>query len=189
MEKTPPQKEFSGKRVVLFGPESTGKSTLSRKLAQHYHTTYVPEFAREYLQEKMDQTGAVCAINDLMPITKGQRRLENETVENAHKFLFCDTDALETWVYSHIYFSEAPAELEEAIESSHYDLYLLTAVDISWEKDDLRDRPDDREYIFNQFENALKKFGKNYGIVTGIGEMRLENAIQIIEKNFNHETN
>ncbi len=184
MEKTPPQKKFNGKRIVLFGPESTGKSTLSRKLAKHYHTTHVPEFAREYLQEKMDQTGAVCALGDLMPITRGQRRLENEAIKNAHKFLFCDTDALETWVYSQIYFNEAPFKLEQTVKSSHYDLYLLTAVDIPWVKDDLRDRPDDREQIFHQFENALKKFGKNYKMVSGTGEQRLENAIQIIERTF-----
>ena len=78
MEKIPQQQSFDGLRIVIYGPESTGKSTLSRKLAQHYNTTFVEEFARDFLQNKFDRTQEICSFEDLLPIARGQRAAEND---------------------------------------------------------------------------------------------------------------
>lgn len=182
MEKISQQATYSGKRIVLYGPESTGKSTLSRKLGQYYHTAQIEEFARDYLQKKYEETGNACEYQDILPIAIGQRRLENQAVNKTDKYLFCDTDALETYVYSMAYFNTAPQELIEAVEESSYDLYLLLQVDTPWTADDLRDRPERREEMFELFLAALHKFNKSYKIIDGLNDERFKNAIKAIEE-------
>ena len=92
MEKTFEQTTASCLKVVLFGPESTGKTTLSRALAAYYKTVFVPEYAREFLQDKWDREQEICTKNDLIPIAKGQMKLENELAQKANKVLICDTN-------------------------------------------------------------------------------------------------
>ena len=84
------------KRVCIFGPESTGKSTLAADLARHYGTLYVPEYARPLLDPK----GGVCAASDIPRIALGQRASEDALARQARKLLFCDTDALTTTIWS-----------------------------------------------------------------------------------------
>jgi HTH-type transcriptional repressor of NAD biosynthesis genes len=181
MEKIPQQKAFNGFKIVLYGPESTGKSTLAQQLSTYFNTVKVDEFARDYLQYKFETTGNACEYQDLIPITIGQRIAENNAIEEANKFLFCDTDALETYVYSHAYFDKAPTELKEAVRKSDYDLYLLLDVDVAWTPDDLRDKPEDRDEMFKLFENGLLEFGKKYVVINGIGEQRFNNALNAIQ--------
>jgi nicotinamide riboside kinase len=83
-------------RVVLYGPESTGKTTLAKALAKHYQTQWVEEYARDYLQKKWDQHQAVCTIEDLPIIVKGQLESENQKAIKANKLLFCDTNVVVT---------------------------------------------------------------------------------------------
>lgn len=182
MEKIPQQKAFKGIKIVLYGPESTGKSTLARQLTEHFETIKVDEYARQYLQEKLDQTGKVCDYEDLVPIAIGQREAENKASITTKNYLFCDTDALETYVYSLAYFDKAPVELEEAARKSDYDLYLLLDVDIPWVADDLRDRPEDRKEMLGRFEKGLLDFQKNYSKISGAGEERFKNALAAIKK-------
>ena len=105
MERTLQQTNSNCIKVVLFGPESTGKSTLAKELADHYNSIYVEEYAREYLQKKYDFNQEICSYDDLIPIAKGQIRLENEASKNVIQF-FCDTDLLTTKIYSEIYFDK-----------------------------------------------------------------------------------
>ena len=65
-------------RVVINGPESTGKTTLTKQHAEYYNTEYVPEFARHYIQEKWDLKKEVCSKEDLIVIVKEQVNLENQ---------------------------------------------------------------------------------------------------------------
>lgn len=181
MEKIPQQKAFNGLKIVLYGPESTGKSTLAKQLAAYFDTVKVDEFARDYLQEKYDVTGEICAYEDLIPIATGQRITENDAVSRANNYLFCDTDALETYIYANAYFNKAPLELEEAARKSNYDLYLLLDIDVAWTPDDLRDMPENRNEMFQLFENGLLEFEKSYVIINGTGEKRFENALKAIK--------
>jgi len=183
MEAAYKQKPSTLVKVVLFGPESTGKTTLAKDLADHYETEWVPEYAREYLQDKWDESKKICELEDLLPIARGQIQLENQLSEKANKILICDTDLLETKVYSEIYFNDhCDPVLEANALSNEYDLYLLTGIDVPWEKDDLRDRPFDREALFDKFKAALEKYDRNFVILKGDRTTRLSQAITEIDQ-------
>lgn len=170
-------------KVVLFGPESTGKSTLSELLARHYNTVWVPEYAREYLQDKWNNQRKTCEQKDLIPIAIGQMGLENELAKKADKILICDTDLLETKVYSEEYYGGfVDPDLDRAATESQYDLYLLSYIDTPWEADDLRDRPTQREEMFRAFERALVNNQRPYVILKGKVKERMNTAVQAIDK-------
>ncbi|MDO1501830.1 ATP-binding protein [Winogradskyella maritima] len=170
-------------KIVLFGPESTGKTTLSRQLAEHYQALWVPEYAREYLQKKWDETKTICQPEDLLPIAIGQMQLENELAKQANNILICDTDLLETKVYSEAYFSSTCDSMLEkyALENS-YDLYFLTYIDTPWTPDDLRDKPGERECMFQAFENALNEAKRPYVLLRGNEKKRFKTATEYIDK-------
>ena len=170
-------------RIVLYGPESTGKTTLARKLAEIYETQWVPEFSREYLQQKWDQEKKICAAEDILPIAQGQMALENERAKNADRLLFCDTNLLETVVYSRAYFDNYcdPGLLKHALKAD-YDLYFLTYIDVAWVEDDLRDRPDQRDLMFQKFKETLDEQHLPYYILRGSLQERLDLAVKKIDE-------
>ena len=181
--KIPKQKQANIIKVVLFGPESTGKTTLSTQLARHYNTVWAPEFAREYLQDKWNNYRKTCENSDLIPIAIGQMKLENDLAKKADKVLICDTDLLETKVYSQEYYGGfVDPKLNEAAKENEYDLYLLTYIDTPWEADDLRDRPEMRLEMFQAFEKALKEHKKNYILLKGDKEKRFKKAVKAIDE-------
>ncbi len=183
MEKKLRQKPINLVKVVLFGPESTGKTTLSSQLARHYNTVWAPEFAREYLQNKWNNERKTCEASDLVPIAFGQMKLENKLAKKADKVLICDTDLLETKVYSEEYYGGFVDEnLDKAAKENQYDLYLLTYIDTPWEADDLRDRPEERLEMFNAFEKALQTHNRPYLLLKGDKETRFKKATQAINK-------
>lgn len=170
-------------KVVLFGPESTGKTTLSRQLARHYNSIWVREYAREYLQDKWNNERKTCEPEDLLPIAEGQMYLENELAKKTNTVLICDTDLLETKVYSEAYYvgSCDPILEKYAIENT-YDLYFLTYIDTPWEADDLRDKPNDRERMFKAFQDTLIKYNRPYVLLKGSKKERLEEAVKHIDE-------
>ena len=106
MEKALKQQPSNCIKVVLFGPESTGKTTLAKQLAGHYNTVWVPEYMRKYLQDKLDTKQKTSEPEDIFPIAEGQMMLENKLAKKADKILICDTNLLETKVYAQIYFPD-----------------------------------------------------------------------------------
>jgi NadR type nicotinamide-nucleotide adenylyltransferase len=181
MEKIREQRPPGYIKVVLYGPESTGKSTLSRKLTRHYRTALIPEFARDYLQAKFNNIGESCSYDDLIPIVRGQRAQEKAAIEQGHNLLICDTDLLETLVYSNAYFNKVPKPILDLAQNDHVDLYLLMNIDIPWERDDLRDRPEQRVVLFDLFRNELVTRNKKYVLVSGDATQRLTTAIKAID--------
>lgn len=178
MEEQLKQQHSSLIKIALYGPESTGKSTLAQQLAQHFGTNWVAEYAREYLQHKWDTTQEICAPEDLMPIAIGQVALENEALQTATEFIFCDTTLLVTKVYSEMYYQFCDPVLDKAARKHKYDLFFLTDIDVPWEADDLRDRPQQREEAMAQFEAALVANQKPYIRLSGNQEARLAIAIR-----------
>ena len=183
MEKRLRQQDVNIVKIVLFGPESTGKTTISLQLAEHYNTVWVPEFARKYLQNKWNNQRVTCENSDLIPIAIGQMKSENKLAKKADKVLICDTDLLETKVYSESYYGGiVDPELDKFAIKNQYDLYFLTYVDTPWEADDLRDKPNERIEMFLTFEKALIKYNRPYIILKGSKKMRLKTAVEAIDK-------
>ena len=170
-------------KAVLFGPESTGKSTLAERLAQHFDTIWVKEYMREYLQRKWDLKKAVCEPHDLMVIAGGQIKLENELSPLSNKILFCDTDLLQLKVYSEAYYNGYcnPLLHKHALKN-WYDLYFLTNIDTPWVPDDLRDKPHDREGMFRRFHHSLIKSNRPFVILQGDENERFEKAVNTINE-------
>lgn len=175
-------------KIVLFGPESTGKTTLAQMLARHYETEWVPEFMRDYLQRKWNEEQKICEPHDLMPIAKGQMLLENKKAAEADSLLFCDTNLLELVVYSKAYYNEFvdPSLLKHALKAQ-YDLYFLTYIDVPWVEDDLRDRPLQRDLMFARFKKTLDENDLPYRVLRGNLQQRFQTAVKIIDQLKNKE--
>ncbi len=183
MKKALIQDDINLVRIVLFGPESTGKTTLAIQLAKHYNTVWVEEYARPYLQKIWNKERRTCEPKDILPIAFGQIASENKLAKRADKVLICDTDLLETKVYSQEYYGGyVDPLLEKGAGESKYDLHFLTYIDTPWEADDLRDRPDQREQMFQAFKKALEDNNRPYILLKGDEKNRLNIAIEAIDK-------
>ena len=137
---------------------------------------------REYLQKKWDSEKELVTKEDLIPIAKGQLKLENEAAQQVENLLICDTNLLELKVYSEYYYNGfCPSEIKNEATKDNYSIYLLTYIDTPWEADDLRDRPENREEMFRIFEAELKKQGFPYKILKGNEEERFNRAVKIID--------
>lgn len=168
------------KRIAITGPESTGKSILARQLADHYKTVWVPEFAREYI----GNLNRPYFAEDILIIAKEQLQRENLLAQNANKFLFCDTELIVTKIWIEHAFKSCPEWIVENLIKHKYDLYLLTNIDIPWEKDPQREHPHLREYFFGLYLKNLKSRTLPFNIISGLKEERLMNSIRIIDKMF-----
>lgn len=176
-------------KIVLYGPESTGKTTLAADLARRLNTLWVPEFARGYLDEKRayyDPFGRtsdeVCQPQDIPHIVVGQIVLEDAMEKQANRFLICDTNLLQTRVYNFYYYNRIDAWLESSIQQRPYDLYLLTDIDVPWEDDPLRDITANRKKLFDLFRKELTDRNFPYTILSGSHEQRLEQALHHLKR-------
>lgn len=171
---------YSIKKIAITGPESTGKSTLAKKLAEHYDTLWVPEYARTYI----DQLDRPYEQGDLNEITRGQILHEKELVSKAIKYLFCDTEMTVLKIWSEYKYGSVDPFILSEYEKSSYDLYLLLDVDLPWEYDPQRENPEQRGFFFNWFEKELKSKNLVYRIISGNTEERLANARRVIDDLF-----
>jgi len=166
-------------RVALIGPESTGKSDLSRDLAAHFRTMWVPEFGRQYLTELKRPY----AKGDLFEIAKGHLLSEEIISGDAKKLLFIDTEMIMMKVWLQVVYGESSEWLEERIEQNKYDLYLLTMPDIPFVPDPLRENPHRRDYLYNLYRDELERRRFRFEVIAGTKD-RLENAIAAVQKHF-----
>ncbi len=166
------------KRVAILGPESTGKSWLSHKLADHYNTNVVPEYAREFFEGKEYSY----SIEDLLHISKCQINNENIIAGSSENIVLCDTELITISIWSQLVFNAVDDWIVENIKNHVYDLYLLCNLDIEWEYDPLRNNSHNRQYIYDLFVNELVVNKFNYRVVSGVGAKRLNNAITFVDE-------
>lgn len=169
------------KRIAIVGPESTGKSELSESLALHFKTAWVPEFARQYL-EKLNRP---YQYDDLLLIAKGQIKEEKKrNVSGAEKYLFCDTDLIVIKIWSLHKYGKCHNWILSQIKKRKYSLHLLTAIDLPWEIDPLREHPHLRQFFFDWYKNELNEYRFPYRIINGLNTERTGNAVREITNFF-----
>jgi NadR type nicotinamide-nucleotide adenylyltransferase len=168
------------KKIVVIGPESTGKSTLCEALAAHYQTDWVREYAREYLEEH----GMEYSYETLPVIARGQLALEETAAYRAETLLFIDTDLYVIKVWSEYVFGRCEAWILDEIVRRKYDAYLLANTDLPWANDPLREYPDPgiRERLFRIYKDLLINQSVPWAEVSGVGDERLERAIDAVER-------
>jgi NadR type nicotinamide-nucleotide adenylyltransferase len=166
------------KRILILGPESTGKSTLAEKLAMHFAEPWVPEVAREYL-EKVDRP---YAYEDLLQIGKQQMQLEDELAKQAHNYLFCDTDLRVIQVWSRHRFGKIDPWVLEELARRTYDLILLCAPDLPWQADPFREHPEleMRQQFFEIYQQLSQASGIPWVLISGDTDKRLSTGIQAV---------
>ena len=170
---------MASKKVVVIGPESTGKSTLSKALAAAIDTLWVPEYARAYLE----QLNRPYTEEDLVTIAKGQVASEDDLYSKANKLLICDTDLNVVKVWSEHKYGRCNSYVKEQIATRKYDLYLLTSIDTAWEYDPLREHPDEamRRHFYNIYQNIVANSGVPWASIEGNEQQRLERALKAIK--------
>jgi len=168
-------------KIVITGPESTGKSTLSEQLAKHYHTVYIPEYARSYVEN----LNRPYTFEDVEHIAKQQVEDAKAYELKANKLLFLDTYLIITKVWFDVVYQHCPEWIIDAIRQSDIDLFLLCSTDLPWEADKVRENGGEmREELHHIYQQELENFKLSYAMVGGMGNQRLTNAVAIIDKYF-----
>ncbi len=167
------------KKIVIIGPESTGKSTLCQQLAEYYDTVWCPEFAREYLSDK----GMDYDYGDLLNIAHGQLELEDLMLEQARNgFYFIDTDMYVMKVWCEVAFENCHTWILKQIARRQYDFYLLCSTDLPWQPDGLREYPDleFRKKLYNMYKDIVINSRVMWAEITGSDTQRLQTAVNLL---------
>jgi NadR type nicotinamide-nucleotide adenylyltransferase len=186
------------KKIVVIGPESTGKSTLCSELAARYGTDWVPEYAREYLMTH----GKNYSYEDLLTIAKAQVALEdkqaaavacrseaisvkfgNGGAREKTPILFIDTDMYVMRVWCEFVFGKCHAWILDQIALRKYDGYLLCCTDLPWVKDELREYPDliSREKLFHIYRDSMINQSTPWAGIRGAADQRLRMAVEAVD--------
>ena len=165
-------------KIVLIGPESTGKSTLAAQLATHYKVNWVGEFAREYI-EKLERP---YIESDLLEIAKGQIELEEQALRNNQSVVFFDTNLIVLKVWSLNAYKKCDDLILNGIDERHYDLYFLCGIDTPWEFDEQREHPHMRAHFYEVYKNELMEMNADFVELAGNETERLEKTIQILDE-------
>jgi HTH-type transcriptional repressor of NAD biosynthesis genes len=175
-----PVRPYFLKRVCIYGPESTGKSTLARDLARHFGTVHAWEYARPLL----DPQGGRCTPDDIPRIVRGQVATEEALAQQANRVMFCDTDVLTTTVWSDVLFGDTPPWIRELAETRRYDLYLVLDVDVPWVDDSQRffNEQAVRREMFGRFLAALESRRRPYRIIRGGWDERFRSACEAVDE-------
>ncbi|MFT5432749.1 MAG: HTH-type transcriptional repressor of NAD biosynthesis genes [Myxococcota bacterium] len=169
----PPVRAHHAVRVSVFGPESTGKSTLSEALAAHFQTQHVPEYARTWLE----MSGQGPQPSDMVDIARGQAASEAALARRCNRLLICDTDPLATVIWSEVLHGICDPVVRQIASRHRYSLTLLLDVDVPWVADPVRYLPDDRRSFLARCESELTAAGRPFALIGGDFESRTQQAI------------
>jgi len=168
----------TSKIIIITGAESTGKTTLTKALANHFGTPCIPEIARDYV-EKLNRK---YNYNDLEIITKKQMRQLEEFNKQNIPYIFVDTWLLNTKVWFEEVFGKTPSWLTANIRETKIDQFLVCDIDLPWIYDPVRENGgEQRKILHNKYIENIKQFNFKFEIVSGKDELRFKNALQILK--------
>jgi NadR type nicotinamide-nucleotide adenylyltransferase len=165
-------------RIAVTGPESTGKTTLAKQLAERFNARYIPEFAREYVEHLPEHY----TFDDIEIIAKTQVEQYLSTLRSSETVFIFDTWLIITKVWFKWVYGRMPAWLEDRLNGCPIDLFLLCSPDLPWEADPVRENGgENRIKLFEQYKLELKHYNFNFVEICGTGDERLENAVRAID--------
>jgi HTH-type transcriptional repressor of NAD biosynthesis genes len=173
------------KRVVLMGPESVGKSTLSKKLANYFDTNFVIEYGRIVYESNGNKVG----IEDFIPISTGRQSLEDWSIKKSNKLLFCDTEDITTYLFMKMFCKEYEDEekwfIDTITNQKRYDLYILMKPDCVGFQDGTRSFLDTRWEHYEEIKKELQKWKCNFVEIGGDWDERFNESVKIVKSTFN----
>ena len=164
------------KRIILTGPESTGKSTLTKQLSEYYKMPMISEIARHYV-ENLDRP---YTQKDVIKISRLQINAEQKIIKQNPEMIFLDTDLIVTKVWLMHCYDICPTFIDKYLREYPAHLHLLCYYDIDWEYDPVREQPDLRDYFYNKYLDEINFYKLNVEIIKGTGKERFENAVKAI---------
>ncbi|MGV6944788.1 AAA family ATPase [Sphingobacterium kyonggiense] len=163
-------------KIAVVGPESTGKSSMAKYLAQTFNGLMVPEYSRYYCANLNREY----SMQDELNMFYGQVALEEAMLSTEPTLLVCDTTILTVKIWCDHLFGETPEEVKNEIRNRAYDFYLLMDIDLPWEDDPLRDFPEQREHFLSVWTQELKAIDARYELVSGLGTQRYLRAKEVV---------
>lgn len=164
--------------ICIYGPESTGKSTLTKQLAEYFDACYVEEYAKEVIENNKGDI----RYEDMEKIISGHHSKICLAAASLTPIFFVDTDAITSEIWSEELFGKKTDNISYYIQNQNFTHYLLLDVDIDWQDDIHRFRPDNRVEFFNICRQRLELYHRPYTIISGKGNIRLQNAINVVNK-------
>ncbi len=175
------------RKFVISGPESTGKTSLAKALAQHYQTDWVAEYARQFI----DNLDRPYQKEDLLDIAKGQVELQKNVALTSKNEpgLICDTDLMTIKIWSEYKYRACDPLIIELLEQNAGDFYFLCGPDLPWEADPQRENPENRMELYLIYKKELEALDRKYVEIWGPWEERVKKAIFYIDNIFEPYTN
>ena len=161
-------------KIAITGPESSGKTTLSQALSEHFKVPFIPEFAREYLEK----TNGKYEQLDLDTIAQGQLK---SLLSSENNIVICDTDFSVLEIWSQYKYKKVSELINKLVAEDLFDLHILCSPDIPWEADILRENPNSREQLFELYTASLNKHSKNFIVVNGSPKNRIKKSLVAID--------
>ncbi len=167
------------KKIIISGPESTGKTEICRKLSLHYNTVFIPEYARSYIENLKKKY----TYKDVEHIAKQQiELLQKDYTNHKENFIFFDTGLIITKIWFQEVYGKFPKFIENELKSIKIDAYLLCYPDIEWLPDKVRENGGEKRIIlFNKYLEEIKKTTLKYFIIKGEGDARFQNAVRYLD--------
>ena len=167
------------KIIAITGAESTGKSNLARALSEHYGAPFIPEYARDYVQN-LDRK---YTFEDVEYIAQKQVEQYNDLINSDFQVIFLDTWLLITKVWFEVVFGRVPHWIENELRNTKIDLFLVCDTDLPWVADPVRENGgENRERLQEKYISEIEKYGFPYKIIQGMNGIRVQNAISLIDR-------